>query len=432
MKKSRKKRKFKKIVILISIIIMAFIIKSIFNNKINELLEKRLTVEEEIANIDELYIYGRNLNINGKLSINDLNFQKVNLILYNNEFKYYELNYDINAMTINYYLSDKLNGGIILDEIRKSKYYMFIELDYGEEQKKYYRLKNNTNYENTEYYTFSKYNNKMTILSEDSYPTMIMNVESNKDNNIYDIVIDPGHGGLDGGASNGEYKESTLTFDISSLLKNKLEAKGFKVKMTHDGNIPNNETMNNYDENGRAVIPQKLKAKYLLSIHLNSSSANYVNGLEIYTAKNIDYTLSKAIADNLVNEMNINYSKNNTSKIENGIYSRNLTNKDINDSILESRQKNRVPYDFSTNSNYYYMIRETGGIITGAYIDDRNKDTVGYNPYYNSNVGVESYILELGYITNDSELTNIINKKELYADNITNTIDTFINTKKEG
>ena len=51
------------------------------------------------------------------------------------------------------------------------------------------------------------------------------------------------------------------------------------------------------------------------------------------------------------------------------------------------------------------MIREIGGIITGAYIDDRNKETVGYNPYYKSNVGVEGYLLELGYLTNSNDLT---------------------------
>ena len=40
------------------------------------------------------------------------------------------------------------------------------------------------------------------------------------------------------------------------------------------------------------------------------------------------------------------------------------------------------------------MLRETGGIVTGAYVDGRNKE-FGKNKYYNSNIGVEAYLLEL-------------------------------------
>ena len=63
------------------------------------------------------------------------------------------------------------------------------------------------------------------------------------------------------------------------------------------------------------------------------------------------------------------------------------------------------------------MIRETGGIVTGAYIDGRNTK-FGENLYYNSNIGVESYILELGYIINKEDLKNILTKQSLYTDGI--------------
>ena len=66
------------------------------------------------------------------------------------------------------------------------------------------------------------------------------------------------------------------------------------------------------------------------------------------------------------------------------------------------------PYDITTNSNYYYMIRETGGIVTGAYVDNRN-DKILSNPYTKSNVGTEAYLLELGYLSNKNDLNNMIN-----------------------
>ena len=34
------------------------------------------------------------------------------------------------------------------------------------------------------------------------------------------------------------------------------------------------------------------------------------------------------------------------------------------------------------------MIRETGGYMTGAYVDDSNISEAGANPYYNSNIGM--------------------------------------------
>ena len=73
------------------------------------------------------------------------------------------------------------------------------------------------------------------------------------------------------------------------------------------------------------------------------------------------------------------------------------------------------------------MIRETGGIITGAYIYDRNKETVGYNPYYKSNVGAEGYLLELGYLTNSNDLTALTENQKKYANAIANSIAKYLN-----
>ena len=72
------------------------------------------------------------------------------------------------------------------------------------------------------------------------------------------------------------------------------------------------------------------------------------------------------------------------------------------------------------------MIRETGGIITGAYVDDRN-DKTNYNLYYNSNVACESYLLELGYITNANDVDILVNKKNEYINAI---VDAFVKNRE--
>ena len=104
-----------------------------------------------------------------------------------------------------------------------------------------------------------------------------------------------------------------------------------------------------------------------------------------------------------------------------GIYTRTFKESDIENSAKENTDKGRVPYDITTKSNYYYIIRETGGIVTGAYVDDRNEEITG-NPYYNSNIGSEAYLLELGYISNKDNLDNLINNLDKYALGIANSI----------
>ena len=116
-------------------------------------------------------------------------------------------------MYYSFNFSDKINDGVFLDDIPRGEYYLFLRCEEdmadgkaeGEKEEvtySYYAINNMTSYKETIYYTMSNFNNKIVINSEDSYPTMMMKVLENEDDKIYDIVIDPGHGGMDGGASN--------------------------------------------------------------------------------------------------------------------------------------------------------------------------------------------------------------------------------------
>ena len=72
------------------------------------------------------------------------------------------------------------------------------------------------------------------------------------------------------------------------------------------------------------------------------------------------------------------------------------------------------------------MIRETGGIMTGAYVDNRNEEQTG-NDYYNSNIGAEAYLLELSYISNQEDLNIIKQEQDKYVEAISNSIITNFN-----
>jgi len=404
----------KKFLIIIGVLLITFC-GFLLYDKYSHILIPVLDIEEDRISIDKIYIYGTHLNMEGNYVFDE----NTDLVLYDGEF----ISYKINSLDNGFNLSDYVNEGIYLDDIPNGDYYLFFRTKYmedNEEKYKYYAINNNTEYEYTTYYTMSNYNKKITIDNEDEYPTMMMHVDKNKDKKteVYDIVIDPGHGGKDGGASKNGYKETDFTMELATKLKTKLEGYGFSVKLTHeDGQLSKEEKLEEYGVHGRAVVPREVNAKYLFSLHLNSSTYSSVSGLELYTAKNINYDFAKSLVNNIVSLTGIGYSNNKINKISNGIYSRNFTKEDVEDSINDYIDYDLVPYDITTNANYYYMIRETGGIITGAYVDGRN-DKILSNPYTKSNVGTEAYLLELGYLSNKKDLNNMINNMDKFVEAI--------------
>lgn len=399
-------------IVLILLIFLSIISLTYISNNRKYFNYEKIAPEETQANIYEYYIYGNHLNIKGSLKTADMNYKNISMVLYNKETKEIEVNFSNQKQKIDFNISEYINDGLYLDNIPRGNYKLFLKVTYkspNDNKKqiiKYYSLKNNTKYKNTTYYTLTKYNNKITIDFDNKYKTMVLNIKKNKDDNIYDITIDPGHGGMDTGANNRTNYERDYTMAISLKIKKYLENSNFKVKLTHEENeLTNNDLLEKYNTNGRAIIPNEVKSKYTFSIHLNMNTYKSARGFEIYTAKNINYDLAKKIATNLKNYTKLYYSTNETDKILDGIYSRNLTESDIKKTHSEYRRRGcKSNYKITENSSYYYMIRETGGYITGAYIDDRNEKIIGSNPYYNSNVGNESYLLELGYLSNYSDL----------------------------
>ena len=322
----------KKFLLVILILLLGFGGYLLYINKFKEKIPK-LEIQEETINIDELYIYGTHLNLHG----NTVQGDGLQLVLYNGEFK--EISININDDEFN--LSDKVNDGLYLEDIARGDYYLFLRTketsDDDKVNYKYYALKNNTDYKETTYYTFSNTNNKIIINSEESYPTMMMHVKENTDDNVYDIVIDPGHGGMDSGANKNGYYESELTMELADLLYEKLKETGMKVKLTReDGELTKNEKLPEYGVHGRAVIPYEVKAKYVFAIHFNSNYYSSVNGLEVYTADNINYDLAKNLVKNITETAGIGYSSNKISKVMNGIYTRTFTESEIESSRKEN------------------------------------------------------------------------------------------------
>ncbi len=420
-------------IILIIIIAISSIGYVIYVEKNKEKIIPLSTEQEKVA-VTEYYIYGTTLNMKGTLTIENLDFDKIELVLYNDkDFLEYEIEYDEDGNKVNFYLSDLINEGLYLDNIEIDKRYMFIRTTKELEEKdkegnpqyeyKYYGLENKTEYPKTTYYTMSKYNRKIEINSDNTYQTMMLNIKENKDKEIYDIVIDAGHGGIDPGTTVNGQKETDFTLDIAKLLKEDLTKKGFTVKLTRDEDtLKEDEWFEEYGKNGRAQISHEVYAKYLFSVHLNSSTSSKVKGIEIYTPSDINYDLAKSIAESIVDNTSLDYSIQKTYKRFNGVYTHNFSESEINSSNEKAIEKGQTPYDITTKSNYLYMIRETGGIMTGAYVDDRNEKQQA-NDYYNSNIGTEAYLMELGYLSSDNDLNIIKTEQKQIAEAIAKSIE---------
>lgn len=105
-----------------------------------------------------------------------------------------------------------------------------------------------------------------------------VNIFSDPDNGV--IVIDAGHGGVDGGTSAGNILEKDINLAISKNLKTFLEQEGYKVILTREEDISLDGSRNALEYshqkslNARANIINSSNAQLFLSIHVNSNPRN--------------------------------------------------------------------------------------------------------------------------------------------------------------
>ena len=423
------------IVALVLMILLCYIYRIMLDIKDeNERLKQIYTnIEKDIyANIDDYYIYGTHLNFNGhilKEEMPNLVVQKARLLIRDKNGVNKELQAVLNDDNDRYRfaLSSNINEGVDLEELIDEEYYvLFLKLS-GTDKKgnyveKLYSLKNLSENTRNEYYTLTKNgkNNKIDILfDEEGKSLQIKSKEINLPENVYDIVIDAGHGGEDTGAQYREYNEKDFTLDYAFALKEKLEKEGYKVKLTRNTDV----RTPSYGQNSRSEIPFETKAKLVFSIHLNSSDYDENDGgVEIYCPNHANLNFAKDLADNIVSNVGTGYSINSYKRVFDGVYVRTFNQEEIESFRNEAEVDGYKLYEsITTDTNYLFMIRETGGKITGAYMDGRNQYG-SLNHYYKSNISAEGYLLELGFINSSKEIERFKTKKEKYIDAICKSI----------
>lgn len=128
------------------------------------------------------------------------------------------------------------------------------------------------------------------------------------------ILIDPGHGGIDGGAvSKNGTVEKDINLSIAKKLKINLEQKGYKVIMTREddtglysdkGRIRDKK---NEDLNNRCKMKKESNCDVFISIHLNMFEQSQYYGAQVWYAKEGESAeLAHILQQNLVKDLNNN------------------------------------------------------------------------------------------------------------------------------
>lgn len=157
----------------------------------------------------------------------------------------------------------------------------------------------------------------------------------------YVVVLDPGHGGYDGGADNQNGKnsesESKLTLKIANYVKQELEKSSqFVVYMTRD-----NDTYVGLSE--RVSYAASKNADVLVSLHLNSADSKTANGAEILVPRTGRYNSKVAenagqLAQDILKKL-----------VSLGLYNRGMVYRD---------SASGTKYPDGSTADYYAIVRQ--------------------------------------------------------------------------
>ena len=126
------------------------------------------------------------------------------------------------------------------------------------------------------------------------------------------IIIDPGHGGEDGGATScSGILESQFNLEISQRLNDLLQLLGFETKMIRDSDISIYTKGDSIaqkkvsDLKERVRIANEASNSLLLSIHQNNFTDSRYSGAQVFYAHNPDSKiLAEALQRNFVTLLN--------------------------------------------------------------------------------------------------------------------------------
>ena len=134
------------------------------------------------------------------------------------------------------------------------------------------------------------------------------------DNNRVNLVIDPGHGGIDAGTIGTDgAKEKDINLSIALILYDFAMVSGISTFLTRDGDYlvyGENDDKTRSDLYNRMDYINSIENSVLISIHQNHFDDEKEWGMQVWYSPNDD--LSKILADNILKIDKLNIQQENT------------------------------------------------------------------------------------------------------------------------
>jgi len=207
------------------------------------------------------------------------------------------------------------------------------------------------------------------------------------------IVLDPGHGGNDKGASRGGITESKITLSVAELVAQELKRDNqFKVTLTRTS-----DTFLTLED--RATFANKV-GDLFLSIHVNSSSDPKARGHEIYFQNQLapdQESLFLASRENALARADAKVAR----QVSFNIKSRPHLNSDVR-AIVEDLERN-------------HRLRLSAQLAESLYENWQGDHLMRRQPirqapfFVVSNVDRPAALIEIGYLSNEKEALRLTN-----------------------
>lgn len=216
---------------------------------------------------------------------------------------------------------------------------------------------------------------------------------------VQTIVVDPGHGGSDPGATGvAGLREKDVNLEIGRRLAARLEARGFEVVLTRDA-----DETRSLEE--RTAIAESAAGDVFVSIHANASAREKARGIETYT---LDRNHERHSLD--------------VAARENGIPAARL---DPLQRALASLHVDEVGHHSERLAGLVH-----GNVIRGARLHDRSLPDLGLKkgPFYVLFMSsMSSLLVETGFVTNrrDAALLRSARFQAQLADRIAEGIERY-------
>jgi N-acetylmuramoyl-L-alanine amidase len=217
------------------------------------------------------------------------------------------------------------------------------------------------------------------------------------------IVLDPGHGGVDLGASSAHGDiEKNIVLDFATTLAARLESQGhYKIVLTRGSDVfvPLSE---------RVQIAREANAALFISIHADTLNEGHVQGATIYTASE---RASDAEAARLAD-------KENQSDAAAGIVgSEDVA--EVHDILQDLTRRETKAYSHVFSRTLVALWKNAG------QLNKNPQRSAGFRVL--KALDVPSVLLELGYLSNQKDLANLVSPewREKAAGTLAASVDSF-------